>query len=117
VNENEPITAVIPVEAVGIAAGVKAGGILDVQLHDLEIQCLPKDLPEIIEVDVTALKLGESLHLGDVPFPEGVRPTLNADVVLAIVSEPRVKEDDDSDDGATELEVIKEKAPKEEAED
>lgn len=112
VNENELITAVIPVEAIGIAAGVKAGGILDVQLHDLEIQCLPKDLPEIIEVDVTALKLGEALHLGDVPFPEGVKPTLNADVVLAIVSEPRVKEDIDDEDGPTELEVIKEKAPK-----
>ena len=116
VNENELITAVIPVEAVGTAAGVKAGGILDVQLHDLEIQCLPKDLPEIIEVDVTELKLGNALHIGEVTFPDGVKPTLNDDVVVAIVSEPRVKEEEDDDgDAAAEPEVINEKA-KEEAE-
>lgn len=114
VNENELITAVIPVEAVGIAAGVKAGGILDVQLHDLEIQCLPKDLPEIIEVDVSALQLGQALHLGEVSYPEGVKPTMSADVVLAIISEPRVKEASD-DDAPTEPVVLKEKAPKEAA--
>lgn len=114
VNENEPITAVIPVEAVGIPAGVKAGGILDLQLHDLEVQCLPKDLPEIIEVDVSALEIGDAIHLGEVAFSEGVTPTLNADVVLAIVSEPRVKEEDEeTEDASAEPEVINEKAPEE----
>ena len=109
VNENESITAVIPVEAVGTAVGVKEGGILDVQLHDLEIHCLPKDLPEIIEVDVSGLKLGEALHIGEVKFPDGVTPSLNAEVVLAIVSEPRVKDEEASEEGAAEPEVIREK--------
>ena len=117
VNENEEITAVIPVEAVGTAAGVKEGGILDVQLHDLEITCLPKDLPEIIEVDVSSIELNGSLHIGEITFPSGVTPTSAEDVVVAIVSEPRVKEEEEVTEESAEPEVINEKAPESEEAD
>lgn len=110
VDENAAITAVLPVEVVGEAPGVKGGGILDVQLHDLEVTCLPKDLPEVLQVDVSALDLGQPLHISEVTFPKGVTPTLDGAVVVALITEPRVKEDDEEEEETAELEVIKEKA-------
>lgn len=74
------IHATVPVRLVGAAVGVKLGGILQVAQRDLLVACLPGDLPEAILVDVTDLKPGHSIHVGDVPAPEGVR----------ILSDPRL---------------------------
>lgn len=54
------------------AVGVKAGGLLSKEVTDVEIQCLPKDLPEYIEVDLAKLDIGEAVHLSDINLPEGV---------------------------------------------
>jgi len=97
INENERIHATLPVETQGVCPGVKAGGMLDVQLRNLEVNCLPKDLPESITIDVSALKIGESLHLSDIQFPEGVVPTLDGEVVVAIVAAPRVAEEEEAE--------------------
>jgi large subunit ribosomal protein L25 len=61
-------------------------------LHSLEISCLPKDLPENIEVDVSALDIGDALNIGDVAFPEGVVATLGEDVVVALVAKARTSQ-------------------------
>lgn len=64
----------IPVHFVGReeAPGTKAGGILSTLITDIEIVCLPSVLPEYLEVDVSGLEIGESLHLTDIKLPEGV---------------------------------------------
>ncbi len=85
IDENTPITAHIPVHLVGEAVGVKAGGLLELYLHTVEITCLPNDLPEMIEFDVTHLGEGASLHVGEVTFPAGVRPTHAPEVAIAHV--------------------------------
>jgi len=54
------------------AVGVKAGGLLSREITDVEVSCLPKDLPEFIEVDVMNLDVGESIHLSEIKLPEGV---------------------------------------------
>ncbi len=54
------------------AVGVKAGGILSKEITDVEIQCLPKDLPEYIEVDLADLDIGQAVHLSDISVPAGV---------------------------------------------
>jgi large subunit ribosomal protein L25 len=54
------------------AVGVKAGGNLSKEVTDVEVQCLPKDLPEYIEVDLAKLNIGEAIHLSDINLPEGV---------------------------------------------
>lgn len=82
IDEKTPITAHIPAHLNGEAAGVKAGGVIEQYVHAIEITCLPDDLPETIEVDITNLELGASLHLGDIQYPKGVRPTHAADVVV-----------------------------------
>ena len=76
---------------VGEAAGVKHGGLVEAIHHELEVRCLPKDLPERISVDVSALNVGDAIHVGEVKLPEGVRTKLAADVVLLMCVEPKVE--------------------------
>jgi large subunit ribosomal protein L25 len=73
VAENEMVTISVPVETTGEAVGVKAGGgILEHVLFKLKVRALPKDLPEVLLVDVTKLEIGKSIHLGEIPAPAGV---------------------------------------------
>jgi len=82
IDDKTEITAHIPAHIHGEAPGVKAGGVIEQYVHALEITCLPDDLPDTIELDVTSLELGDSLHVGDIKYPKGVRPTHAADVVV-----------------------------------
>ncbi|MEM6910831.1 MAG: 50S ribosomal protein L25 [Verrucomicrobiota bacterium] len=111
VSATDTIHATIPVELEGEAKGVKAGGVLDQLLYELEIACLPAQLPEVLHFDVSHLEMGSALHVGEVTFPDGVTPSLNSEVVIASVSEPRVSGDEEeADAGSTpELEVTSEK--------
>lgn len=93
VREDEVIHAHVPVELVGDAAGVKAGGLLEFLLHSLDIECLPKDLPEKISVDVSGVNIGEGLHIRDIKLPAGVRSTVDGDVMIMIVSEMKVQDE------------------------
>lgn len=86
IDEKTEITAAIPVHFHGDAVGVKAGGLVEQFLHTIEITCLPNDLPEMIDVDITHLELGESLHIGDIKLPAGVSPTGAEDVVIAHIT-------------------------------
>ncbi|QTN34175.1 50S ribosomal protein L25 [Akkermansiaceae bacterium] len=88
VNDKTEITANIPVHLIGEAKGVKAGGILEQYAHTIEIICLPKDLPDFLEKDVTSLDEGDSLHIGELDFPAGVKATHAADVVVAHIGKP-----------------------------
>jgi large subunit ribosomal protein L25 len=90
VSEDTEIHAYVPLELVGDAPGIKAGGILDQQHHELEVHCLPSNLPESLTVDVSKLGMGDTLHVSDIAFGEGVTPTLDAQVIVIIISEPRV---------------------------
>ncbi|MGC6464476.1 MAG: 50S ribosomal protein L25 [Akkermansiaceae bacterium] len=89
VTDDMKISASIPVELHGEPVGVKAGGILEQLIRDLEISCSPKDLPEIIHADVAELEVGDSISIGDLDLPEGVTATLAANVLVAIVNESR----------------------------
>ena len=102
VNQDTSITANIPLELAGEPEGVSLGGQLEQMLHSLEISCLPKDLPENIEADVSALDIGDSINIGDVAFPEGVVPTLGEDVVVALVAKARTAESEEEEVEGTE---------------
>jgi large subunit ribosomal protein L25 len=88
---DEEIHAEVPVEIVGEAPGLKFGGLVEAIHHTLEVRCLPKDLPEHITVDVSSLELGKAIHVGEINFPEGVRPKLAAEVVVVMCEEPKVE--------------------------
>lgn len=74
VSENEKIHMHIPIHFINgdIAPGVKAGGQLTHMMSDIEVVCKAKDLPEYIELDVSGLNIGDTLHISDLPLPEGV---------------------------------------------
>lgn len=84
VNVEETVEVSVPLHIVGRAAGVELGGILDHQLREIELECLPLAIPKELEVDVSNLELGDSLHVRDIPLPEGV--TLKSDPNLSVVS-------------------------------
>src|SRR5271168_2559245 len=73
VAENEKVTVQVPVETTGESVGVKTeGGVLEHVLFKIKVRALPKDLPEVITVDVSHLKIGQAIHLGEIPAPDGV---------------------------------------------
>jgi large subunit ribosomal protein L25 len=107
----------VPIESFGEADGVKNfGGLLEQSLRSLHIECLPKDLPEIIRIDVSTLGLNQSIHVRDITLPAGVKATSDADLTVFIVAEPKVEAEPtaaDAADAAKGPEVIKEKKPAE----
>ncbi|MBN1646839.1 MAG: 50S ribosomal protein L25 [Spirochaetales bacterium] len=76
----------VPIHTAGSPVGVREGGILEVLSHELEIECLPKDLPEEITVDVSALIIGNSIHVGDIQAPDGVKILTSNEQVIALVA-------------------------------
>jgi len=74
VSDDEKIKMHVPLHFLNEtkAVGVKAGGQLSREITDVEVSCLPKDLPEFIEIDVMDLNIGESIHLSEIKLPEGV---------------------------------------------
>jgi len=110
VSMTEEIFADIVVEAVGEADGVKNfGGLLEQNMRSVSIRCLPKDLPEIIRVDVTAMKVGDSVHVRDLQLPAGVIATEDPDLTVILVAEPTVAAEPVAAAAAAAPEVIKEK--------
>ena len=73
INLAEKVRVKVGVNLVGTPAGVKDGGLLDFAMHAMEIECLPNQIPEHIDVDVTALTIGHSIHVGDVTVPAGIK--------------------------------------------
>ena len=77
VDAKQALTMVIPVHFIGedVAPGVKEGGAVSHLMTEVEVSCLPKDLPEYIEVDISALELDHSIHLTELSLPKGVTLT------------------------------------------
>jgi large subunit ribosomal protein L25 len=92
VDMNETIRATIPVEPVGEAIGLKAGGILEQNMRSLHLECLPKDLPETINVDVSWMNIGDAVHVKDIKLPAGVTALDEADLTVIHLAEPTVAE-------------------------
>jgi len=82
IDEKPEIPAHIPAHLNGEAPGIKAGGVIEQYVHAIEIICVPDDLPEFLDIDISHMELGDSLHLGDIKYPKGVRPTHSKDVVV-----------------------------------
>ncbi|MBR0222252.1 MAG: 50S ribosomal protein L25 [Synergistaceae bacterium] len=113
------ITVNIPVEATGrdAAPGVKDGGVLEV-IHELEVETLPMSIPDVISVDVSALHVGDAIHVKDLKLPENVEVLADPDEIVAIVATSRGVEDatpEEAETAAADVEVVaKGKAAKEE---
>ena len=89
VAENEKVTVTVPVETVGEAIGVKTGGgVLEHVLFKIKVRSLPRDLPEVINVDVSNLEIGQSIHLSEIPLPAGVEVIGDKNIPVISVAAP-----------------------------
>jgi large subunit ribosomal protein L25 len=88
----EKVTVSIPLVFVGSAEGVRAGGILDQVMHELSIRVDPMNIPNHVDVDVSALTIGHSIHVGELKVPEGVEVLDEEDATVCTVSAPRASE-------------------------
>lgn len=87
VVKGEALHTHVPVVLEGSSIGVKEGGLLEHVLHELEIECLPKDLPESIVVSINELGLNESIHVVSLDVPNGVKILTDSDrTVVTVVS-------------------------------
>lgn len=86
------LRAKVSIHVKGNPVGVRDGGILEVPIHEIEIECLPKDLPERLIVDVSPLKANHSIHVRDLNLNEGVRLITGGDQVIAVVKFARAAE-------------------------
>jgi len=73
INMTEKLRVTVPVVLKGTAIGVKEGGLLDLSHHELHVECLPGNIPDHIEIDITELKIAQSLHVSEIALPEGVK--------------------------------------------
>jgi large subunit ribosomal protein L25 len=96
------IRANVPIRLVGTAQGVKLGGILQVARRDLSVVCLPDDLPEAIEVDVTELMPGDNIHVGDLEPPKGVTYLSGSRLAVCAVIAPSGLAEDEAEEGEEE---------------
>lgn len=79
----------VPIHLTGTPLGVVNGGVLDQQLRELELMCLPNAIPDSIEVDVSGMDLGSTLHVADLVIPQGVDVKSESDLTVATVLIPR----------------------------
>jgi large subunit ribosomal protein L25 len=118
VSMDEVIQAEVPLEPIGTANGVKnMGGLLEQSLRSLAIECLPRDLPDLIPVDVSALNIGDAIHVREIQLPTGVTTRVQPDLTAFSVLAPTVEEEPVAAavEAPTGPEVIREKKEEPEA--
>jgi large subunit ribosomal protein L25 len=95
VRRDETVTVSVPVRVVGESPGVKAGGVIEHHLWELQVECLPGDVPDGIEADVSKLQVGDSLRVADLLPPQGVSvlTPLEESVIAVVIPQVRVVEE------------------------
>ena len=108
VEQGKLLRTNIPVHLEGSAKGVKEGGLLEQTLHEIEVECTPKDIPESFSLDISALEMGESLHVSSLTAPKGVKILSDEDETIATITAPRQEAEEGEEEAAeaSEPEVI-----------
>jgi large subunit ribosomal protein L25 len=103
INMNEKIKTPTRVEISGKSPGEEEGGMLQFVLHEIDVLCYPKDIPDTITVDVSGLQIGENITIADLKLPADVEAAQDADMVVVSVLAPQkgTAEDEAADEAAT----------------
>jgi large subunit ribosomal protein L25 len=91
INMDRELTVNVPVKLMGTPVGVTNGGVLQHIRRELEVSCLPDNLVDYLGIDVSGLDIGDSIHVRDFEFPEGIKSTLEEHLTVAVVAAPTVK--------------------------
>jgi large subunit ribosomal protein L25 len=119
VTMDQDVSVMVPVEITGEAEGVKIGGILEMKRRELEVISLPDRIPDSIVVDISALQIGDVVHVADITPPDGVQIPYEANfTILSVVAPAAEPEPEEVEEEVAEEEVAeKEKAAEEEEEE
>lgn len=98
VKEDEVIIVPVPVVSFGEPVGLKQGGQLEQVLRELELECLPSDVPEMIKIDVSGLEMDQAFHIGDLQLAPGVKVIGDEELTIFHVRAPRTSEEEESDE-------------------
>jgi large subunit ribosomal protein L25 len=93
VDMKRQIKVMVPVVTTGKSVGIEEGGLLNIVRRELEVFCLPGDIPEAIEIDISELGIGDSIHLEDVPLGENVEIATDVNYTVVTVLSPKVEEE------------------------
>lgn len=117
VSKSEKVEVTLPVELHGEAPGANAGGLVSVGVHELVILCPANAVPEQIEVNVSALNVGDSIHASDITLPDGAElVTPESEVVVQVAAPSGAAAEEDADETGAEPEVISKGKGEEEGE-
>ncbi|TVX95789.1 50S ribosomal protein L25 [Cohnella terricola] len=105
INMNEKIATSARVDITGASPGEKEGGMLQLVLHEIDIECYPKDIPDAIAADVSGLGMGDHLTVGELKLPSGVTSTQDPEtIVVAVLAPQKERSEDELDDMDVEVE-------------
>jgi large subunit ribosomal protein L25 len=92
IDKNTSVKVPIPVRFLndGASPGIKVGGVLNIVRHDIEVRAKPDDIPDHIDVDLTGLKIGDSVHINAITLPKGVKPTVSRNFTICSIAPPTV---------------------------
>jgi large subunit ribosomal protein L25 len=120
ISLDEQIVVRVVVEIIGKSKGVERGGLLQLVRHELEVSCLPANMPDKIEVDVTELDIGDALHIGDIDLGDDVEVLEEPGLTVVTVVAPKEEEEEvpeeeleEAEEGAEEAEGAEDKTPEE----
>jgi len=116
IDMDHKVTVSVPVEAEGVAAGVKEGGMLQIIRRDLDVVCKPKDTPESITIDISSLEIGDSIHVGDIDMGDAIDIPHEVNFTVITIVPPDVSSDDVEEEDDDEAEIGEAPAAEPEAE-
>lgn len=109
VQKGHRVTVTVGITLVGdTPQGVREQGILQHQLHEIELDCLPNEIPDVIEVDASGLNIGDSIHVADLNIPKGVRVHATEDATVVSIQPPRLAAEVEAEAEAPEAEAAEE---------
>lgn len=105
IKMDQKISTMVPVTTTGTSKGVEEGGILQIIRRELEVYCLPANIPEQIEVDISELDVGDSVHVSEIPLTEGVEIPYEVDFTILTVVSPKMEAPAEGEEAADEEEL------------
>lgn len=98
----------VQIHLTGAAPGVREGGVLQSQIHEVEVECFPKDIPEYFELDISGLNVGDALHVSDLPALEGVKVLNSEEQTITLVAMTREEVEEEAEEEGVEEEGLEE---------
>lgn len=99
IDMQRKINVMIPVVTQGISKGVEAGGLLQIVRREIEVLCMPGDIPEAIKIDISDLDVGDSVHIDEVPLGDNIEVASDVNFTVVTILSPKVEEVEEEEEG------------------